>query len=144
MTTRNVEGHKDGLMLSMAIESIGGRLGGRRCFLVLRDGVSNRARLYLRNNEHPGLLRHQPARKIPETMGSGGPVPPVSIQEMLVTGTKTYTDRWVKMTTRGVEGHKGGRILLSAIESIGGRLGGRRCSLVLRNGVSDRVRLCSQ
>jgi len=94
--TRGIEGDKDGLMLLIAIESIEGRLGGRRCFLVLRnDGVSNRVRLYSRKNERPALLRHQPARNVPETMGSGGPVPPISFQEILVVGARTYPDRRV-------------------------------------------------
>jgi len=80
MTTRGIEGHKDALMLLIAIESIGGRLGGRICFTVLRnDGVSDRVTSYSGNNERSVLLRRQPVRNVPETMGSGGPAPPISI-----------------------------------------------------------------
>jgi len=83
MTTRGIEGHKDGHMLLIPIESIGGRLGGGRCFLVpMNGGVSNRVESYLRKNERPVLLRHQPARNVPETMGSVWSALPISIQEI--------------------------------------------------------------
>ena len=94
--TSDVGRYKDGLVLLIAIKSVEGRLGGRRCFLVLRnDGVSNRVRSCLRKNERPALLRHQPARNVPETMGSGWPAPLISIQEILTARARTYPDRWV-------------------------------------------------
>jgi len=72
MATRDIEGHKDGLMLLVILKGTGGCLGGERHLLVLRnDRVSNGARSYSRKNRPLSLLRRRPARSISGTIGSG-------------------------------------------------------------------------
>ena len=96
MTASDAGGYKDGLVRLIAIESIEGRLGIGRYFLVLRNGgVSNRARSCSRKNGRPVLLRRRPARNVSGTMGSGWPTLPISIPEISAARARTYPDRRV-------------------------------------------------
>jgi len=96
MTSRRIEKDRDGLVFLIPLESIGEHLGDGRSLLVLRDdGVSSRVRSSSRKNKPLALLRRQPTKNIPGTIGPGWPAPPVSIPKISAARAIIYPDRRV-------------------------------------------------